>query len=390
MRRPTLTARRTAVAVSVVLLLAAAWWVLRAPAIERHAGAAPPEIDIDPPAMRARREAALALALMPDDPWTFAESLAASASVAAPQKEDCGIDGRPTFADASLPAQAPVQIGGASSRYAAAQARVDAALRSSADPLDRAAADLANAGDMRSESGRNESVVQQAAVTSDARLYALGYGMCQSNLPTAPSCRSISLDRWIQLDPDNGVPWLTMLADAQSRGDAAGIQVAMSRLASATRFDVYLQVAAGAVASRTAKDDADLAAVNDLSFKAMTVEAILPLPPFQPLIQVCRDKAGGDAELAQTCRAVSDTMFAHSDNLISHAISGALLLQVTGDASRRDFIRAEHAVAAARWSPATGFSECRDMRDSLNRMVRTAKVGEVEAMRERARQFVTP
>ena len=387
--------RRPAERIVVIVVAAAAmtifgWWLVRAPAIE-HQGVVPlPAIDIDPPAMRARREAALALALMPDDPWTFAESLAASAPAAAPQKEDCGIEGRPTFADASLPAQAPVQIGGASSRYATAQARVDAALRSSADPLDRAVADLVNVGDMRSEAGRSEAVVQQAAATTDPRLYALGYRMCQSNLLPAPSCRSVSLERWSQLDPDNGMPWLTALSAAQARGDDAGVRTAMSHLASATRFDVYLQVAAGAVASRAAKDDADLAAVNDLSFKAMAVEAGLPLPAFQALIQVCRDKAGGDAALAQMCGTISDTMFAHSDTLISQAVSGALLLQATGDPSRRDVIRAERAVAAARWSPATGFSECREMRDSLNRLVRSAQVGEVEAMRERARRFVTP
>jgi hypothetical protein len=376
--------------VGVGLLLMAGWWVLRAPAIEHQAVVAPPEIDIDPPGMRARREAALALATMPDDPWTFAESMAASASVAAAAKEDCGIEGRPTFIAATIAASGAVQTGGASVRYAAAQARVDAALRSSPDPLDRAVADLVNAGDMRSGSGLVEAVVQQAAATTDPRLYALGYGMCQSNPSSAPSCSSISLDRWIRLDPGNGVPWLTMLSRAQARGDAAGVRAAVSSLASATRFDIYLQVAAGAVAARAAKDNADLAAVNDLAFKATTVEAVLPHPQFQPLIQVCHDKAGGDAELAQTCRAISDTMFTHSDNLIGRAISGALLLQATGDPSRRDFIRAERAVAAAHWSPATGFSACQEMRDSLKNLVRTAKVGEVEAMQERARQFVTP
>ncbi len=389
MRRPTLTARRTAVAVGVALVLTAVWWVLRAPAIERHAVAAPLEIDIDPPAMRARREAALALAMMPDDPWSFAESLAASAPAAAPQKEDCGIEGRPTFANASLPAQAPVQIGGASSRYATARARIDAALRSSADPLDRAVADLVNVGDMRSESGRNEAVVQQAGATTDPPLYALGYALCHSNLAPAPSCRSISLDRWIQLDPDNGMPWVTVLNEAQVHGDAAGVRTAMSRMASATRFDTYAAKVAGIVASRAPKDDADLAAVNDLSFKVVE-ETSFQVPAFSPLVQVCRDKAGGDAELAQTCRAISDTMFAHTDSMIAQRISGALLFQATGDAARRDFIRTERAVAAARWSPATGFSECREMRDSLNRLLRSAQVGEVEEMRERARRFVTP
>ena len=390
MRRSTPAARRTAMAVGVAVMLTAGWWLLRAPAIERRAVATPPGIDIDPPAMRARREAALALATMPDDPWTFAESLAASAPAKPAEKEDCGIAGRPRFTLADGPAQAPVQTGGASSRYASAQARIDAALRSSADPLDRAVADLVNVGDMRDESGRNEAFVQQAAVSTDARLYALAYRLCSSSPSTAPSCSAISLDRWMQVDADNGVPWLTRLGEAQARGDAAAVRTAMSRLASASRFDIYLQAAAGAVASRAARDDPDLAAVSDLAFKATTVEAVLPLPPFQPLMQACRDRAGGNAELAQTCRTISDTLFAHSDNLISQSIGGALLLQATGDASRRDDIRTERAVARARWSPATGFSECRSMRDSLNSLVRTAKVGEVEAMRERARQFVTP
>ena len=388
MRR--LTRRRAVVAIVVATVTLAAWWLARGPAIERHAVVPPPDIDIDPPAMRARREAALALAMMPDDPWTFAESLAASAPDKAEDKEDCGIGGRPRFDQAGNSPQSRVQTGGASSRYANAQARVDAALRSSADPLDRAVADLVNAGSMRSESGRNEAVVQQAAATTDARLYALGYGMCHSNLPTAPSCRSISLDRWIQLDPDNGVPWLTMLSQAQASGDAAGARAALSHMASATRFDIYPQVAAGAIASRAARDDPELAAVKDLSLEASAVEAMLPLPPFQALTQLCRDKAGGDVELAQTCRTISDTMYAHSDSLISQSVSAAVLLQATGDASRRDFIPAERAVAEARWSPATGFSACQEMRDSLDRVVRTARVGEVEAMRERARQFVTP
>lgn len=374
----------------MALLLAAGWWVLRAPAVARHAAAPPPEIDIDPPAMRARREAALALATMPDDPWTFAESLASSAPARAADKEDCGIGRRPSLEPPSDSGQAPIQTGGASAGYAGAQARVDAALRSSADPLDRAVADWLNVGDMRSESGRNEAVVQQAVTTTDPRLYALGYGLCRSSPSRAPSCAAMSLDRWIELDPGNGVPWVQVLGEARARGDAPAVRAAMSQLASATRFDAYPQAAAGAVAARAAKEDADLAAVDDLATRTATGTAAVALPAFGPLVAVCRDRAGGDAELAQMCRAVSDVMFAHSDNLIGQSISGALLLQATGDASRRDFVRAERAVVAARWSPATGFSECRDMRDALKKIVRMGQIGEVEAMRERARQFVAP
>jgi hypothetical protein len=67
-----------------------------------------------------------------------------------------------------------------------------------------------------------------------------------------------------------------------------------------------------------------------------------------------------------------------------------LLLQATGDGSRRDFVRDERAGFAAHWSPATGFSPCRSMRDSVKTVVRGAKVGEVEALREQTAKAVTP
>ena len=377
-------------AIGVALLAAAGWWVLRAPAIERRAVAPPPDIDIDPPAMRARREAALALALMPDDPWTFAESLAASAPAAGADRNDCGIEGRARFSEAREPGEAVVQIGGASARFASAQARLDAALRSSADPLDRAVADWLNVGNMRSDAGRDEAVVQQAAVTTDPRLYAVGFGLCRAAVMPAPSCRSISLDRWLELDPGNGIPWLWALARAQERGDDDATRGAMSHLASATRFDVRYASVVGAIASRVPKDDADLAAVDELAVKAVGEAAAMPNPSFQPLLRICRRQAGGDVALAQQCRTISDVMFDHSDTLVAQGMSGALLLQTTGDGSRRDVIVAERAVAQARWSPATGFSECHEMRESLKKLLRRAQVGDVEAMREQARKFVTP
>ena len=373
----------------VAALAISCWWLVHAPAIEHEAAAPPPDIDIDPPAMRARREAALALAMMPDDPWTFAESLAASAP-AKLEKEDCGIEGRARFSEPNAPGEAFEQIGGTSPGYVRAQARIDAELRTSADPLDRATADLVNVGNMRTEAGRDEAVVQQAAATSDARVYALGYGLCHSGRAPAPSCSAISLDRWIEIDPGNGVPLMDKLGQAQARGDTPAVRAAMSQLASATRFDSYVASAAGAVANRVTKDEADLAAAGDMTTLASLQSAMVSVPAFQPLIQVCRDKAGGDAELERMCLSVSDVMYEHSDNLTSQALSGALLFRTTGDASRREFIRAERAVAAARWSPATGFSECHDIRDQMKKTLRMAQVGEVEALREQARKFVTP
>jgi hypothetical protein len=374
---------------AIAMLACAGWWALRAPAIEHRAVASPPEIDIDPPAMRARREAAIALAMTPDDPWTFAESLAASAPSATPAKEDCGLADAPQFDRPIGGEEARVQIAAASPRFTGAQARVDAALRASADPLDRAVADLLNVGDMRSDAGRDEAVVQQAVSTTDPRVYALAFGICRTARAPA-SCASISLQRWIELDPGNGMPWMWALSQAQDSGDIPGAVAAISRLASSTRFDVYEGRIVGAVVNHAPKDGPDLAASTELAVQAIGDAAALPLPSFQTLIGVCRNHAGGIEALVQQCRRISDVMFDHTDNLLVQSISGALLFQATGDASRRDAIRAERAIVAARWSPATGFSKCRDMREDLKRLRRAAEIGEVEAMHERARQFVAP
>lgn len=388
MQRPTPRARRAAAAVGAVALLGALWWVLRAPTIERHAVATAPAIDIDPPAMRARREAAIALALMPDDPWTFAESLAASApSAAGPARQDCGIEGRPAFDEAGDRA---VQATGASSSYAGAQARIDAVLRTSPNPFDRAVADWLDVGNMRGTSGRDEAVVQQAAASTDARIYALGYGLCHANRAAMPGCRSISLERWLELDADNGVPWLAMLEQARARGDAEGLRTALAHLAAASRFDTYRRSAAGAVARRAPGTAQDLAAIHDLAVRAEAEEDLLPAPASAALMSLCRDQAGGDPALAQTCRAISDAIYAHSDSLAGESLGGALLLEATGDESRRDSILAERALAASHWSPATGLSPCRDMRDDLDKLVRVSQIGEVEALREQMRRFVPP
>jgi len=341
--------------------------------------------------MRARREAAIALATMPDDPWTFAESLAASASAPAKAnaREQCGIEDGPQFSKPATDDEKEVQTRAATSRFASAQARIDAALRASADPLDRAVADLLNVGDMRSPDGAVEAVVQQAAGSVDPRLYAVGVALCRSGRAT-PACARISLARWIQVDPGNGVPWVYALNEARARGNEPAVRDAMAHLASSSRFDVRLNAIGGVVAAHVPEDASELAAANALEEKAVGIAAAMPFPGFESLLQTCRGHAGGDERLEQQCTAIGNTMFEHSDSFLGLSISGLLQLQMTGDSSRRDYVRAERAVLNAHWSPATGFSPCQDIRDSMNLLLRMSQVGEVETLRERAKKFVTP
>ena len=384
--------RRTALAVAAALCVAGAWWLVRAPAVDRAAAAEPPPPDIETPAGRARMDSAWALATMPDDPWTFAESLAASApeSSDAREKEDCGMAEAPQFAKTGSADHEPVPTRAASSNWRAAQARVDASLRASADPMDRAVADLLNVGDMRTPDAVAEAVAQQAADSSDARVVALGYGVCRRDGGRAPSCAALTAERWARVDLGNGVPWIDLLAEAQARGDDAAVQDALAHLAAASRFDLRIFAPAGAVARHMPADVRELAAAGDLAARSVGQAATLPLPAFMALYDVCRHEAGGDEARARQCREISDAMYAHSDTLITYAISGALLFQTTGDSSRRDAVQAERAILLAHWSPGTGFEPCKDLRDTVRRLERNDRIGEVEAMREEARRFVPP
>lgn len=383
-------------AVLVSALLAAAWWFVRAPAVLRPATAPKVDdasVDIDPPSLHARNEAAKAVATMPADPWTFAESLVASAAqkTAERDKEDCGMAEAPQFDKSDASDTEPVQTRGPSPRYLAAQARIDAALRTSGDPLDRVTADFVNAGNLRTEAGREEAVVQQALASSDPRVYALAYGLCREHMePHIASCAGFSAARWAQLDPGNGIPWVDLLGDAQARGDAAGVNDALAHLAASTRFDMRFYGPADTVAKHLPDDPRELAAGSDLVTQAVNQAAALALPAFKPLMDVCSHQAGGDEQRASQCVAVSDAMYAHSDTLISYAMSGVLLARTTGDESRRELVKAERALFAAHWSPSTGASKCGIARDLVKEIRRKAEIGEVETYREESRRFLPP
>ena len=376
----------------------AAWWLVRAPAIEHHAVTPPPDLDIDPPAVRARREAAFKLALMPDDPWSLAESLAASAAET-PAKPRCGVDQAPRAEEAGTEgdvsgAGKPAKPAGPG--YLAEMARLDTRLRTSVDPFDHAVADWLNVGGVQGSAQAIEALAQRAMITADARIYALAFRACQSSsttadasAPQAGSCAALSVRRWIELDPDNAAPWLFAFSQAVAAGDATAQQEAMTHMASASRFDDRLYLPAGAVAAHASGEEDMLAADYDLSRQAFQKTVGL-FDPVGPLMQACRDKAGGDANRAQECEAIGDLMADHGDSLLLQVFGGALHFQATGDASRRDRDRTERTELSKHWSPATGMSECQVLRDGLKTVKRSAQIGELAAARERVREESAP
>lgn len=337
----------------------------------------------------ARRAAAIALARMPDDPWTFAEAVAASSPDGA--KAHCGEDERPEFGDPQARDGTYVRAltKPAGPNYVAARRGIETALQSSADPFDRAVADWLNIDDARTPSARLEALVQQATTTTDPRVYALAFGDCTGGRRLPGPCAALNARQWAMLDAGNAMPWLYLFSDAVQAHDVSAQQEAMAHMAAATRFDDGAQAPAGAVAARVPDGDANLSAGYDLVLQASGMSAA-NTSAVRPLMDACRDKAGGDVNRAQQCEAVADAMFERSDSMVLRLMGAALYYRATGDPSRRDVARGERAVFASHWSPATGFSECQAARDGLRSALRNAAIGEVEAARERSRTFVTP
>ncbi len=379
---------RWALLIVVALLAAGSWWVVRAPALERHAASPPADIDIDPPALRVRRDAAIAAAKMPDDPWTLAESLASSAPRNPLQKDSCGLEGRPQSKDldAQDGSESANPTRAATPRYVAAQTRIAAALRDSDDPFDHAVADLLNVGDALTPTGRIDALVEQADTANDARVYGLAYGLCHAGSEApAISCARLSARKWAELDPSNGVPWLDVLSDGRTSHDAAVQQEALAHLAAAKRFDIRLHGAAGAVANRLPDDAPELGPGADLVAQAAT-QSIGQIPSFSGLTSTCGRKNGGDEALMRQCVAISDVMSEHADSIVARAMGGVVLMRATGDTRRRDAYKAEYAALTQRAPGADARSECAILRDETTLLRRSAQIGETEAFRERAQR----
>ena len=391
-----LSRRRIALSVLLACALSLGGWLAFGPAWPRPARAEPP-IDIETPAGRARLDAALALARMPDEPWTFSEASPAASAASDAQADGarCGEDqmpvSEPPAPDAdgrTLLAFHETKPGGVG--YMGAIHRIDAALRSSGDPFDRGVADALNVGDVLTPSGRLDALVQDAMTSSDPRLYALAVQACNAPeyaiwvvdappRPTSPRCAQLDMRDWASRDPGNAVPWLHVLQQADQAGDRDAQREALQRIATSSTFNVYFHAGAAAIARLKVASDADLAAQALLSMRAMS---LAEFAPSSALIARCRNKAGGEAEMAATCETISEAMFDHSDTFISRNIGASLHKLTTGDGSLLEQAHREEGAVGRRWAAAMDGSPCSADRGLLRQMIRLGAQGEVALMKQ--------
>jgi hypothetical protein len=392
-------------------------WLVVGPAMATHTPrAADPPVDVETPAGRARLDALIALARMPDEavkPGAAASSAAAASGVA-DDGSRCGEDQRAVYAEPKpdpddgaihlempeadpdgVVRRMPGEIKPAGVGFTGAMARIDAALRTSADPFDRSMADYLDLNRITPPAARVDALVQDALAVSDARVYRLAYANCHNwvfvpptgsaSPETSPGCARLSATRWAQLDPGNAEPLLWALADADKRGDVAAQHEAMVQMASSSRMDVHFAAGAAAV-GRLQMPDADLAAQSTATVQALTLWSA----PASALTSRCRNHAGGDAALEATCSRIAALFYDHSDSVLWRNLGGALHRLLTDDASWLDRSHQEQRQASALVVPASDSAPCGTQRAQLRYFVRVDKIGEVALFREALRAASAP
>jgi hypothetical protein len=389
---------RIAVVIALtVVAVGAARWIAKAPRVDAPAV----RVSDAHPAAAVVDTAASALAV------ARPSSVAVVPRLAQTDESRCGRDEMPVFkdpepdADGVVHLQMPVpdpdgvvrrlpgEIKPAGVGYTGAQRRIDAALRATGDPFDRSVADWLNVDGLRSPSALLGALAQDALDSGDARAYALAFHACNdemvfvraSSRPTSPACASLSVAEWARRDPGNGVPWVYALRAAMQDGDAAAQAQALRQIASSSRFDERAMAGPAAVA-RLQMPDADLAAQTALAMQAFGMPTA---PPFSVLTRRCRDRAGGDDDLAHGCDEVARVLFDLSDSLIVRAIGGSLHKLATGDPGWLEKSHRERAALEALPQPASVSvsTPCGAERAALRYFVRAGEIGEVAALKER-------
>ncbi len=400
--------RRTALLILLAGASSLAGWVVLAPAMSTRA-TAPARRPLVVDAINTQARQVAAIAGSSDGPRSPAGRAAVPTTAAASagyDKARCGEDQLPVYAtpeaDGASQPELPVpgadggglglpgEIKPAGVGYTGAQRRIDAALRATGDPFDRSVADWLNVDGVRTPSGQLDALVQNALQGNDARSYALAVESCNDASPgfmfgqprpATTACASVSVGEWARRDPGNALPWLYALRAADAAGDRAAQDDALTRMASARRFDLYWGAGPAAVARLPMSRDADLAAQVGLAMQAVSVA---PLPPWGELMQRCRDQAGGDPGLARLCDAIGGKMFDHSDTLLARAFGASLQKQATGDARHLEQVHRERAALAGSSPPDPGPAPCAAEHEVLRYFVHVAAVGELAAAREQA------
>jgi hypothetical protein len=229
-----------------------------------------------------------------------------------------------------------------------------------------------------------DAVARMASMTADPHVYALAYKLCAGAAWGA--CQMIDARRWAQLDPENATPWMHILSEAVAHGDTGTQEEALHRIAMAQRSDEFYGDTGGAIIDAAPDDEAALPTVVGMFLETAGIEAAA-VSAMQGVVTSCKGDALRDSNRAQTCTAIAEVLGERSATMLDQRIGVRIGRNVGWPADRVDLadgqFRAFISKAATFWMdgdhPAYG---CASLRRGIDRIRRTATVGETGVLRE--------
>jgi hypothetical protein len=264
------------------------------------------------------------------------------------------------------------------------------AMESSPDERTRAAVQLLQMADTETQSAgaHRDALARLARDSTDPQVYAWAYRACSAGA-SAPegACQLINAEQWARLDPSNGVPWLVIAGDAETRHDASGLDDAMFHMASAERQDTGRGALPATVLDHIPAGEEFLLGARGLEMEAIGIDAAGSMP-YMTIMRYCATDNLADANRRQTCERVAELLVERSTTLIDLGIGasvGKRFLDWPEDQNRAlEDRRAALFGAFPRELPDTNaelLMSCTRIRRELSRVRDVGKYGEIDSLR---------
>lgn len=257
----------------------------------------------------------------------FALELAAFTADAAAQMT--GLSGRASHGTLGVGIRI-ASAGEPASAYKSFESSLDTAMRSGSHPLDWALAASGSPKPSRTigaTTARSDGDLFRAAqaAPNDALVQWLVANYADTTTPEGAAHRAAAIEALTRIEPENGAVWMQALADAARRGDTAGVDAALVRMAEARSFDDHFVDIAHAwldVYDRHPPPASLASDGYDAGFVAAFAKAAATaIPAYNPLVLACKEPANRAAD----CALAGRLMLEHANSLVARAIGFALL-----------------------------------------------------------------
>lgn len=267
-------------------------------------------------------------------------------------------------------------------------------LKASTDPALRASGwllDAMHGADPQMRPLALASTAQLAAAAQTGQqptVYAWALEACGNLAVTGPvpdACQALSHQRWAELGPNQVWPWLAMASDAQRAGDLSGFENAMHRASLASDWQNPGREFQRQLLSQIPDGLSDADRAGTLLPGIMVLSSLSGR--LTAVIRYCPNQQ--DANRHQNCVALAERMLDQADNLLDlrlglvvakrSGLSESRLAVAKMDSEAADRVARQGAAKADRPEVV-----CGHLQSTFRRAVRTAQVGELQALREDA------